>query len=50
MQKTFQISLPKWAPGKVIKVAGPLSYQIELQSGIIVHHHVDHVRGLFLAP
>lgn len=42
--ENFTNTPPKWLPGKVVKVTGPLSYQIELQSGILVRRHVDSVR------
>ena len=36
-------SPPKWIQGKVVKVTGPLSYQVELESGLVVCRHVDRV-------
>ena len=40
----FTTRKPKWIPGTVVKVTGPLSYMIKLQDGTIVRRHVDHVR------
>ena len=37
-------SPPKWLPGTVTEVTGPLSYRVELESGISVRRHVDSVR------
>ena len=34
---------PKWVPGVIVKVTGPLSYDIRLTDGKIVRKHVDHV-------
>ncbi len=36
-------TLLSWIPGKVVKVSGPLSYHVELQSGRVVRRHVDAV-------
>ena len=35
---------PKWIPGTIVKVTGPLSYVIELLNGTTVRRHVDSVR------
>lgn len=43
--ENFTTSPPKWIPGKVVKVTGPLSYQVELESGTVVRRHVDSVRS-----
>ena len=40
----FTTRKPKWIPGTVVQVTGPLSYRIKLQDGTIVRRHVDHVR------
>ena len=40
----FTTRKPKWIPGTVVQVTGPLSYRINLQDGTIVRRHVDHVR------
>ncbi len=42
--QNFSESSPKWLPGTVVRVSGPLSYQIELQRGGTVRRHVDAVR------
>ena len=36
----FTTRKPKWIPGTVVKVTGPLSYRIKLQDGTIVRRHV----------
>ena len=33
-----------WMPGTVIEQRGPVSYQVQLESGVIQHRHVDHLR------
>ena len=43
--ENFTSSPPKWMPGKVVKVTGPLSYQVEVESGAVVRRHVDNVRS-----
>ena len=35
---------PRWLPEVVVEVAGPLSYQVEFESGNTVRRHVDSVR------
>ncbi len=42
--KDFSSPTLSWIPGKVVKVSGPLSYHVELQSGRVVRRHVDAVR------
>ena len=42
--KNFSGAPPNWVPGRVVRVTGPLSYEIELQQGGTVHRHVDAVR------
>ena len=42
--KNFPSNTPKWLPGIVRKVTGPLSYVVELLDGKTVRRHVDHVR------
>ena len=32
---------PKWLPGTVVQVTGPLSYHVQLQNGSTVHRCVD---------
>lgn len=34
--ENFSTTPPKWIPGKVVKVTGPLSYQVELESSSVV--------------
>jgi len=36
---------PKWLPGCIRAVLGPLSYDVELGDGKIVKKHIDHVRS-----
>ena len=31
--------------GNVLKTTGPLSYEVGLQSGIVVRRHIDNIRG-----
>ena len=33
-----------WRPGTVIELRGPVSYQVQLGSGVIQHRLVDHLR------
>ena len=42
--ENFTSRKPKWIPGTIVKVTGPLSYVIELQNGITVRRHVDSIR------
>ena len=42
--ENFTGSPPKWSPGTVIEVTGPLSYRVELQTGTSVRRHVDSLR------
>ena len=35
---------PHWIPVTVTRVTGPLSYQVESDSGIMLRRHVDHLR------
>ena len=42
--KDFSTPNLTWIPGKVVKVTGPLSYHVEVQSGKVVRRHVDAVR------
>ena len=41
--KNFTSSCPKWLSGKVVAFKGPISYEIELTDGIVVHRHLDHI-------
>ena len=34
----------QWRPGTVMDQRGPMSYQVQWQSGVIQHRHVDHLR------
>ena len=34
----------EWIPVKVTKVTGPLSYEVQTNSGIVLRRHVDHLR------
>ena len=34
----------KWLTAEVIKVSGPLSYQVKSEEGVILRRHVDHIR------
>ena len=42
--KNFPMRKPKWMPGTVVKVMGPLSYEIELENGTRVRRHVNSVK------
>ena len=42
--KNFPTKNPRWIPGIIVKVTGPLSYQVELRHRARVRHHVDNVR------
>lgn len=42
--QNFTGSSPKWLPGTIVMVTGPLSYRVELESGHIVRRHVDSIR------
>ena len=42
--KDFSTIPRTWIPGKISKVTGPLSYQVELSSGQVVRRHVDAIR------
>ena len=33
-----------WLQGILRSISGPLSYNIELVDGRIIHHHIDHIR------
>ena len=34
---------PKWIPGVIVKVTGPLSYVVQLLDGRLMRKHVDHI-------
>ena len=42
--QNFAQSDPKWLPGAIVKVTGPLSYHVQLQDGSTVRRHVDDIR------
>ena len=42
MQKNFHGT--EWIPVKVTKVTGPLSYEVQTNTGIVLRRHVDHLR------
>jgi hypothetical protein len=42
--ENFPSKNPRWIPGTVVKVTGPLSYKVELTNGAHVRRHVDNVR------
>ena len=35
---------PKWITGRIVKVTGPVSYQIETDEGLVLRRHVDQLR------
>ena len=43
--ENFSNPPPKWIPGKITKVTGPLSYQVELESGLVVHRRVNSLQS-----
>ena len=43
--ENFPTTKPRWIPGIVVKVTGPLSYEVELERGQRVKRHVDNVKG-----
>ena len=42
--ENFLTKKPRWISGTIVKVTGPLSYEVELESRFCVRHHVDNVR------
>ena len=42
--ENFTSRKPKWIPGTIVKITGPLSYVIELLNGTTVRRHVDSIR------
>ena len=42
--KNFASASPNWLPGKIVTVRGPVSYDIQLKNGKMLHRHIDHVR------
>ena len=45
--KNFSSICPKWLTGKVIAVNGPVSYEVQMTNGTVVHGHLDHIRSSF---
>ena len=43
--KNFTGKSPKWLPGSMAEVTGPLSYIIQLQDGTTRRRHVDNIRN-----
>ena len=43
--ENFTGKSPKWLPGSVAEVTGPLSYVIQLQDGMTRNRHVDNIRS-----
>ena len=39
---------PKWMPGTVVDVTGPVSYLVQLTGGLLVRRHVDQLRARVL--
>ena len=42
--ENFPTKKPRWISGTIVKVTGPLLYEVELESGVHVQRHVDNVR------
>ena len=42
--ENFPSKKPRWIPGTIVKVTGPLSYEVELENGSRVRRHIDNVR------
>ena len=34
---------PQWLAGKIVKITGPLSFEIEMSDGRVIHRHQDHI-------
>lgn len=34
----------QWLPAEVVKITGPLSYQVETEDSLVLRRHVDHIR------
>ena len=43
MAKNFRDG-PKWVPGVISKILGPLSYLVQMEDGLMWRRHVDHIR------
>ena len=46
----FRVSKSKWIAGNVVRVTGPLSYEVELLTGGTVRQHVDNIRQRHVCP
>ena len=44
MVRNLRPSGPKWIPGTVLKQTGPLSYIVQVNSGLVWKRHIDHIR------
>ena len=42
--ENFPTKKPRWIPGTIIKITGPLLYEVELENGPQVRRHADNVR------
>ena len=42
--QNFPTKKPRWIAGTIVKVTGPLSYEVEFVNGLRVRQHVDNVR------
>ena len=42
--ENFPTKKPRWIAGTIVKVTGPLSYEVELVNRLRVRRHVDNVR------
>ena len=42
--ENFPTKKPRWIAGTIVKITGPLSYEVELINGSRVRRHVDSVR------
>ena len=41
--RNFQTDGPRWMAAVIVRSRGPVSFDVELEDGQIVHHHIDHV-------
>lgn len=48
--KNFASAGPNWLSGKIVAAKGPVSYDIQLKNGKVVHRHLDHIRTSFPMP
>jgi len=42
--RSFQTAGPQWVAAVVTRSRGPVSYDVELADGRIVHRHIDHIQ------